>query len=421
MKIKALTIITAGLLAFSSGLSAQSTTAAKADKAEATVNRGEVVPLITFDETPLTDVITTLARQAAINFQFDPRVNTAQTGPDGKPLPPATISIRFENVTALDALEAVLDNHNLQLVANEKTKIGRVTIKDPKALEPLVSQMFQLRYTSPTNIVPAVQNLLTDTRGKVMADSRSGKVLVSAVDRDLKNIEKVITELDTATKQVLIEARIVETARNPSSIKGIDWGGTLRAQNFTFGNGITAGTTTTSFPGATTTTSTPLPSGAVITSTSSAASTSTTSLNTTVGGGGFSVNTKNGVFPGVGFLNADGVSGVLSFFNDDSDSDVVSTPRTVTMDNQLATLSVTRAFPIFTVTPVRPTRRPQRKSPTPTWVLFCKSRRASRRIATSSCMWFRKCRTSMAKTRKQSAARRSKRMSMRCAAWRRKF
>jgi type II secretory pathway component GspD/PulD (secretin) len=351
MKIKALTIITAGLLAFSSGLSAQSTTAAKADKAEATVNRGEVVPLITFDETPLTDVITTLARQAAINFQFDPRVNTAQTGPDGKPLPPATISIRFENVTALDALEAVLDNHNLQLVANEKTKIGRVTIKDPKALEPLVSQMFQLRYTSPTNIVPAVQNLLTDTRGKVMADSRSGKVLVSAVDRDLKNIEKVITELDTATKQVLIEARIVETARNPSSIKGIDWGGTLRAQNFTFGNGITAGTTTTSFPGATTTTSTPLPSGAVITSTSSAASTSTTSLNTTVGGCGFSVNTKNGVFPGVGFLNADGVSGVLSFFNDDSDSDVVSTPRTVTMDNQLATLSVTRAFPIFTVTP----------------------------------------------------------------------
>lgn len=356
MKIKALTIITAGLIAFSAGLSAQ-TTAAKADKTEA-VSHGEVVPLITFDETPLTDVITTLARQAGINFQFDPRVTTAQLGGDGKPLPPASISIRFENVTALDALEAVLDNNNLQLVPNEKTKIARVTVKDPKALEPLMNQVFQLRYTSPTNVVAAVTSLLTDTRGRVLADSRSSKVIVTAVDKDLKNIEKVILELDTPTRQVLIEARIVETARNPSSIKGIDWGGTLRAQNFSFGNGVTAGTTSTTIPGTTSTTTTPLPSGGSIVSTSASASTSASTLTTTIGGNstaggtpGFSVNTKNGVFPGIGFLNADGVSGVLSFFNDDTDSEVVSTPRTVTMDNQLATLSVTRAFPIFTVTP----------------------------------------------------------------------
>ena len=357
MKIKALTYITAGLIAFSAGLYAQPATAAKPEKAEAQ-SRGEVVPLVAFEETPLTDVITTLARQAGINFQFDPKVTNSQLGPDGKPLPPANITIRFENVTALDALEAVLDNHNLQLVANEKTKISRVTVKDPKALEPLVNQVFQLRFTSPTNVVAAVSGATTDTRAKVTADIRSSKLLVSAVDKDMKNIEKIITELDTPTRQVLIEARIVETARNPSSIKGIDWGGTLRAQNFTFGNGITAGTTSTSIPGTTSTTTTPLPSGGSIVSSTTTPSTSASSLTTTIGGSpntggvpGFSVNTKNGVFPGIGFLNADGVSGVLSFFNDDTDSEVVSTPRTVTMDNQLATLSVTRAFPIFTVTP----------------------------------------------------------------------
>ncbi len=349
MKIKALTILTAGLIAICTGVSAQNTTTA--NTAEAQPSRGEVVPLITFDDTPLTDVITTLARQAGINFQFDPRVGAVQLGPNGAPLPPATISIRFENVTALDAFEAVLDNHSLQFIPNEKTKIGRVAPKDPKALEPLTSQIFQLRYTSPTNIVPAIQSTFSDTRAKVLADTRSSKVLVNAVERDMKNVEKIILELDTPTKQVLIEARIVETARNPSTVKGIDWGGTLRAQNFAFGNGITSGTTTTSIPGATTTTTTPLPSGGQIVSVSSAASSSTTSLNTTVGGGGFTANTKNGVFPGIGFLNADGVSGVLSFFNEDTDSEVVATPRTVTMDNQLATLSVTRAFPIFEVTP----------------------------------------------------------------------
>ena len=40
---------------------------------------------INIPEAPLTDVISTLARQAGINFQFDPRV-TGGVGPDGKPV-----------------------------------------------------------------------------------------------------------------------------------------------------------------------------------------------------------------------------------------------------------------------------------------------------------------------------------------------
>ena len=42
---------------------------------------------------------------------------------------------------------------------------------------------------------------------------------------------------------------------------------------------------------------------------------------------------------------------MLSFLNKDTDSEVVATPRAVTLDNQTAQLSVTRAFPIFQVTP----------------------------------------------------------------------
>lgn len=63
------------------------------------------------------------------------------------------------------------------------------------------------------------------------------------------------------------------------------------------------------------------------------------------------MNTANGFSPGVAFLNADGVSAVLSFLNKDSDTEVVSTPRAVTLDNETATLEVTRAFPIFQITP----------------------------------------------------------------------
>jgi general secretion pathway protein D len=54
--------------------------------------------------------------------------------------------------------------------------------------------------------------------------------------------------------------------------------------------------------------------------------------------------------PNIGFLNADGVHAVLSFLNQSSDAQVVSTPRVVTLDNEMATIGVTRAFPVINVT-----------------------------------------------------------------------
>jgi len=70
-------------------------------------------------------------------------------------------------------------------------------------------------------------------------------------------------------------------------------------------------------------------------------------MNTESGGGGWSLNTFNGLTPNIAFLNADGVRGVLSFLNKDADTQVISTPRTVTLDNEPATIAVMRAVPIF--------------------------------------------------------------------------
>ena len=134
---------------------------------------------------------------------------------------------------------------------------------------------------------------------------------------------------------------------NPTSIKGIDWSGTLQNQNFSFGNGFTEGVTTTRTPGDSTTTT--LPSGRTMTGNRGVST--TTELLTSIGAGGISADTARGFHPATAFLNADGVRAVLSFLNTENDTEVVATPRAVTADNQMATLSVTRAFPIFEVTP----------------------------------------------------------------------
>jgi general secretion pathway protein D len=66
--------------------------------------------------------------------------------------------------------------------------------------------------------------------------------------------------------------------------------------------------------------------------------------------GGLSWNTLSGFSPAMGFLNADGVQAVLSFLNSSYDAQIVSTPRVVTLDNEPASISVTRQFPVINVT-----------------------------------------------------------------------
>ena len=274
----------------------------------------EAVPLIVIDDVPLTDAIRNLARQSALNFQFDPRVTTSNQ---------PNVSIRFENVSAQEALLAVLDNYSLVLVKDNKSKIARVTIKDPKAEDPLVAKIVQLKYGEPTNLVGIVKTTLS-SRSTVVADSRTSQLIINTTEKEVDAVTKLIATLDSPTKQVLIEAKLIETSKAPSSIKGIDWSGTLAAQQFAFGNN---------------TQSSPVSAGA---SDNKPLATQWPKMM---------IDTAKGFNPATAFLDADGVSAVLSFLNKDTDTEVVATPRAVTLDNQMATLSVTRAFPIFSVTP----------------------------------------------------------------------
>ncbi|MDB6054876.1 MAG: Type and secretion system protein [Verrucomicrobiales bacterium] len=298
--------------------------------AEATVGgnpNGEIQPLITFDDTPLPNVINLLGRQAGINFQFDPKILNGTPGPDGKVPPPASISIRWENVTALQALTAVLDNNNLQLNPDPRTKIYRITLKDGAALEPLITKVVQLQYAAPTNIVTVIQPTLS-ARSKILADIRTGQLVVVATEKEMDGITNLLARLDSPTKQILIEAKFIETSQNPKTSKGINWTGTLQNQNVRYGN-----TTELILPPQAPTASTPLYPG--------------------LSGGQISavdpirLSSLDGFAPGVGFINADGVNAVLSFLNAENDAESIATPRAVTLENQPADLSVVRNIPVF--------------------------------------------------------------------------
>jgi type II secretory pathway component GspD/PulD (secretin) len=299
------------------------------------------IPLIQFQDVPLTTAIEALARQANINYLLDPKIGFGQPDANGQIKAEPTLSIRWENIPAQHALEALLSNYGLQLVEDTKTKIYRISTKDPAALPALETRVIQLKYAGTTNMMDSISGALTDKRSRVIPDNRTSQLIVVATDPEQAAVDTLVDQLDTPTKQVLIETRLVEISSNPTSRKGIDWSGTLSAQNIYAGNYSsyiiqpTLPTTTVGSGGATVTTpgSPGLASGLVNQAPSILGASSVA-----------------GFFQKPWFLNADGAHAVLSFLNSSADAQVMSTPRIVTLDNETAVISVQRTYPILQTT-----------------------------------------------------------------------
>ena len=302
------------------------------------------IPLIQFQDVPITTAIENLARQAGINYLIDPKIGYGQPDQNGQIKAEPTLSIRWENVTAEQALMALLDNYNLQLVSDRKTQISRITTKDPMAPPALITRVVQLKYASTSNMVDSILASFTDKRSKVLPDGRTSQLILVATEKEQEATDTLINELDKPTRQVLIETKLVQVSSNPTTKKGVDWSGTLSAQNVSFGNGFMSGNTVAQIPGTPNSGSTPNNS---YPTSHKPESTEQTLLNIVQGNGGVSWNTVSGFTPGIGFLNASGASAVLSFLNAAYDAKITSTPRIVTLDNQMATIEVTRGFPII--------------------------------------------------------------------------
>jgi hypothetical protein len=93
-----------------------------------------IIPLIVMEDVPLPDAIRNLARQANFSCTIDPGLGLDDSNRW------VTVSVRWENVTARQALYAVLNNYNLRLVGGangEAPTIKQKQLNDPKVqIEP---------------------------------------------------------------------------------------------------------------------------------------------------------------------------------------------------------------------------------------------------------------------------------------------
>ena len=94
---------------------------------------------------------------------------------------------------------------------------------------PLKTEVFEMSYAQVEQAEGLISDLLTPELGKVIADQRNGKLIVYDLPHRLRRIREVISALDQMSRQVFIQAEIIEISLSNDYYRGINWQKTLTA------------------------------------------------------------------------------------------------------------------------------------------------------------------------------------------------
>ena len=121
------------------------------------------------------------------------------------------------------------------LTAQEATKSARASAVKKKveledSVEPIVSEIFRLYYISPSEAKSTLNALFSSENDgfspiKITEEKTTRSVIVRGKSADLDVVDKLIKEIDVRTKQVLIEAFIVEANSDFERALGTRLGG----------------------------------------------------------------------------------------------------------------------------------------------------------------------------------------------------
>lgn len=88
---------------------------------------------------------------------------------------------------------------------------------------PLKTQAFKLNYAKPEAIAAALQDVVTKGIASVKTDIRSSQVIVTDYETRLVKIRALVASLDERTREVQIDAKIVQVNLDNKTSLGIDW------------------------------------------------------------------------------------------------------------------------------------------------------------------------------------------------------
>ena len=262
-----------------------------------------------FREADIRNVLRILSYKSGVNIVAGPEVS-------------GLVTIQLTDVPWEQALQVVLETQgyaydrkgNIILVTTiENLKKRREDALLLAEQEPLVTKTFILNYAKAGDVIESIEKMRTP-RGSINFDERTNTIIMRDTESNIKLISEVIPTLDATTPQVLIESKIVETTLSDTDKLGIDW---------------VAKATTTGSKRPTIYPFTPNSDSKYLVDNIPAAASS---------------------FFSYGTLDFSTVSAVFEMLQSRADTNILSNPRIVTLDNQKASITIGTQYPIPTYT-----------------------------------------------------------------------
>jgi len=202
----------------STGGSAGGRTLSTADK----TYTGEPLSL-NLKDADIKDVLRTFAQLTGLNIAIDPSVN-------------GSVTVDFVDVPWDQALEVILHQNSLDYVLegnvmrvgtaarlSEEAESNRRLLEQSRLNVPLTTVGFKLSYARALDVAGLLREMASP-RARIIVDQRTNQLIISEIPTYLQTMRNLIDSVDVPTRQVVIEARIVETTKLFTQQYGFNWG-----------------------------------------------------------------------------------------------------------------------------------------------------------------------------------------------------
>jgi type IV pilus secretin PilQ/predicted competence protein len=301
-----------------------STTGEPAEANSATDNGG--VGVREFQGDDVGQVLRLLARQSKINMV----VSEAVVG---------TVTMRLEDVTALQAIAIIVKAKGLFM--DKIDTVYYIKTGAERTAEPTESDNYQFSYARAKDVAVLIAPQLS-SKEAAQVDERTNTLFFRETRSNIDNIRKLLAQVDKPTKQVMVEARLVEVTANPRQAYGINWGGVVggatNPQTISFAGSQPASPPTTSVD----------PTTGVVTTVPGAPAQGKFDPATgkLIGSDFFFGKGLGAIGQQFAILSAPQMSLTVQALNEDSDAEFLANPRVVTADNMPAKIEITRNQPV---------------------------------------------------------------------------
>lgn len=298
---------------------------------------GRQLVTLDFYDIDLLDLLKVISEKSGINIVYGNDIS-------------GTVSVQLRDVPFKDAVDTILSLKNLRMIALGKNILQVMTPQEfdsYKVNAISLTKVFPINYAKASDVDTQLKSILTTLggKGKTLVDDRTNSIIVTDTPEGIEAISKLILDLDKATPQVMIEAKIVQISLGKSIDLGITWGAAYTDQSgnqmVTIGatkipKGLVSGNTSGETPGSGTAglmTKTPLAPGAV------------SDLETA--GAGFSA--AQGLGLSFGFVkDVVRLNAALSALQQKKKSKLLSNPKIATLNNQSAFIKSQVSDPYIT-------------------------------------------------------------------------